>query len=265
MKKIMLSISTLLMFLLVFSTNVLADSTANGMGFSVDTSQYGICEDYEYSFNYTYTTIDGNTYAIGYSKIKIALYQDQTDDDWALVIYQSTADPKEFQVPLGIFNIYYTVSTYTNTQRIYSDIDDSSIGWGYGAYIIGTNYLMEQPSPRDAPDTNIYTASIEVGNEVKASGSITFEDKELDFDYDHSASDNVFDVYYNYNRVGLFDASYMQALTYNIGTFLVDMSTPNSSTAGVYVNTVSLTTTFSYESITTSGIKTTQLSATAYY
>jgi hypothetical protein len=42
MKKIMLFITISLISLVSFCTSVQADSTSNGMGFSVDSSQYGI-------------------------------------------------------------------------------------------------------------------------------------------------------------------------------------------------------------------------------
>lgn len=242
MKKAVIVFSLeLVLFLCVGVVN--ADSTATGMGFSVDEQLYGIKKCYRVSDTFSYVVKNGVSYAIGYSKMKSAVYQDQTDDDWALVIMQSTAEPLDVKIPTGVFNIMCKYDSVTMIQDIYSDIDNSSISFGYGAYITSANFLMEQPSPRDEPDTAFYTASIEVGEEVKASGSVVFEDNELDLEFVHSSANNIFHARFLYGPVFL-DASYMNGLTYNKGAFLVDLSTPNSSNAGVFVNTATLTTTF---------------------
>lgn len=243
MKKIFLLV--LFCSLVVLSNNLIlvkADSTSISMGFSVDSNQYGEVEMVRYATAYSYIPSNNQTYAIGYSRIKSAVYQDITDSDWALVLYQSTANPLDVVIPfLGIPLNYNSVTEY---QTIYSDVDNCGIGFGYGAYITSVNYVMEQPSPRVTPTTTTYSVSLEVGEETKVSASINFDDNELDLIYNHSAADNVFEVSYIYSANGTSDI-YMNKLTYNIGTFLVDMSIPNLSNAGQYVNTVSLTSRFS--------------------
>jgi hypothetical protein len=185
------------------------------MGFSVDSNQYGNAIDYKFDASYSYVVRNDVNYAIGYSKIKSAVYQDITDDNWALVILQSTAEPKDPTIPQGIFNIPTSYDGTTYYQNTYSDIDNSSIAWGYSAYITSANYFMEQPSPRDEPDSNYYTASTELGDETKVSGSITFVDDELNLYFDHSASDNIFDVDFVYSSSGL-DSSYINVDEYNL-------------------------------------------------
>jgi len=264
-KGIIIALLNLILFCCVGIIN--ADSTAIGMGFAVDEEQYGIKECYAFQGAYTYVVKNGVNYPIGYSKIKSAAYQDLTDDDWALVILQSTAEPLDTDIPTGIFNIMRPYNSSTVYQDIYSNIDGSSKTFYPGAYIISTNYLMEQPSPRDEPDTVEYTASIEVGEEVKASGSVVFEDNELYLEFYHSSSSNIFHAKFVYSP-NFFDVSYMNALTYNKGTFLVDMSTPNSSNCGVFVNTTSLNTRFmaNYGGIYgTTYIITTLNTVTVYY
>ncbi|MBN2619365.1 MAG: hypothetical protein JXR64_13735 [Spirochaetales bacterium] len=246
----MLKKSVIFVLLFLFSIvnvrqTVHADSTSIAMGFDVDSTQYGSVKDYRYTSAYSYHSVNGVQYAVGYQKLKSACYEDQSDSDWVLVIIQSTCEPKDTKIPSGIFNIKTTWNSQADYQIIYSDIDNSSIGFGYGAYITSTNFLMEQPSPRDEPNTTVYTASIDVGKEVKASGQVTFEDNELDLYYYHSASDNIFNTKYKYSPSSFgFDTSYMNGLSYNIGAYLVDMSVGNSSNAGDFVNTVKLTTQF---------------------
>ncbi len=263
MKKFWIIILFLLLGAANFEIIVSADSTATAMGFTVDTNQYGTVKNYKYTSAYSYVVKNGINYAIGFSKIKGAVYEDCTNDDWALVILQSTAEPKDPRIPEGLFKIKYQYDGVTRSQSMYSDIDNSSIAWGYSAFITSANYVMEQPSPRAEPNTVVYTASIEIGNETKVSGSVSFDDNELDLDFSHSASENVFDVDFLYSS-NLLDNSYMNDLTYNKGTFLVDMTTKNNSTAGVFVNTVQLTSTF-YAFGWTGYTISTPISVTLYY
>ena len=267
MKKILILVLLFSISFAYIGLKVYADSTAIGLGFSVDSTQYGSAKDYKFSASYSYIVKNGKSYTIGYSKIKSAAYQDVTDVNWALVILQSTADPKDVKIPSGIINILFTYDGVTHSQEIYSDIDNCSVTFGYGAYITSANFLMEQPSPRDEPSTTLYTASIEVSEETKVSGSITFEDSEFDLDFNHSASSSIFSVDYLYSA-SLFDTSYMNTMTYNKGTFLIDMSTPNSTNAGIFVNIAKLTTQFNATSIFSGGsliLLTTPLSVTVYY
>lgn len=241
MKKLMFLVVFSCFLSLTFTISVSADATARGMGFDIDESLYGDCMVNKEQVNYSYYTKNDIQYMVGYNSIETAVYIDQTDDDWALVLYRSKVEPLDPRVPLGIFNIYFTVDSSTLYQKIYSDIDNSAISWGYGAFITSSGFSLEQPSPSISPETTEYTVSIEVGKEPKASGSITFEDNELDLFYYHSTYNNVFDVTYFYSS-SWFSSVYMNKYTENIGAYLVDMSNATYSTAGTYVNTVKLST-----------------------
>jgi hypothetical protein len=57
-------------------TQVSADSISTGMGFEVDTIQYGTCKDVDMVEGYTYMeNMYGVLYAIGFSQIKTAVYE----------------------------------------------------------------------------------------------------------------------------------------------------------------------------------------------
>jgi hypothetical protein len=248
MKKILIfAMLTLFATVNVDLGSVHADSTAVGMGFDVSSTQYGDAKDYKYYSTYTYKVKNDVNYAIGWSKVKGAVYEDQTNSNWALAIIQVTSQPKDIKIPWGIFNIKRLYDGYTYNQNIYSDIEGSFKNFGYGAYITGTGFLMEQPTPRDEPDTFSYTASVEVSDQIKASGSVTFDDNELDLYFGHQADTQEFEVDYRYSCSG-FDCSYRNAMTYNKAAFLVDMSNSNNSTAGNFVNTIKLTTRFHSQS-----------------
>mgnify|MGYP001035983550 CR=1 FL=1 len=247
MKKIVIFAVLMLFAIVNFDLgSVHADSIAIGMGFDVDSTQYGYAKDYKYFSLYTYMEKDDESYPIGWSKVKGAVYEDQTDPNWAVVIIQTTVQPIDTKIPWGIFNIMLLYDSGTYFQNVYSDIDNSGIGFGYGAYITSGGFLMEQPSPRDEPNTSIYTASVEVSSQVKASGSVTFEDNELDLSFNHRADTNEFDVDYNYSCSGFLgsDCSYMNATTYNKASYLVDMTNGAYSNAGDFVNKIQLTTSF---------------------
>jgi hypothetical protein len=251
MKKILIFAVLMLFAMVNFDLgNVRADSIATGMGFDVNSTQYGDAKNYKYYSTYTYKVKNDVSYAIGWSKVKGAVYEDQTNSNWALVIIQSTSQPKDIKIPWGIFNIKRLYDGYTYNQNIYSDIDSSSIYFGYGAYITGSGFLMEQPSPRDEPDTFSYTASVEVSDQVKASGSVTFDDNELDLYFGHQADTQEFDVDYRYSCSGFLstDCSYRNAMTYNKAAYLVDMANGNNSNAGNFVNRIQLTTRFHSQS-----------------
>lgn len=244
MKKIIVFLILVILAFIDFDfLNVHADSTATGMGVSVDSVQYGNAKDYRYSSSYHYILKDGISYIYGWPKLKAAVYEDQTDDNWALVIMQTSVEPKDVKIPKGIFNILVQNDVTVRNQNLYSDIDNSFVNFGYGAYITSAGSFMEQPSPRDIPSTITYTAQIEVSETVKASGSVTFEDNELDLEFSHSFSSQVFEVDYVYS-CNWGDCSYMNASTYNKGTYLVDLTNANSSTAGIFVNKIYMTTTF---------------------
>ena len=232
--------------------DVRADSTATGMGFSVDSVQYGNAKDYRYSSSYLYIVKNDVSYIYGWSKVKAAVYEDQTDNDWALVIMQTSVEPKDVKIPKGIFNILVLNDVTVRNQNLYSDIDDAFVNFGYGAYITSAGSYMEQPSPRDIPSTVTYTAQIELSETIKASGSVTFDDNELDLEFSHSFSSQVFEVDYVYT-CNWWDCSYMNASTYNKGTYLVDMTNANSSTGGTFVNKIYMTTKFWVGNNTISG------------
>jgi hypothetical protein len=266
MKKFVLFILFSLLVVCKFDFGyVNADSTSDGMGFQVDTTRYGTnmdtdsIESYTYYYNYK-----GVPYVIGYSRIKTAVYSDQTDPDWASVIIQTTTNPIDVWVS-GWFGIKSYFDSVTVTQRIYSDIDDGFKNYGYGAYTTATGFEMEQPSPMEEPSTTTYTAGIEISDVVKISGSVTFDISELYLTFNHRADLEKFDTTYNYQCSGN-DCSYMNGLTYNKATFLVDMNY-NVSTAGTFVNNSYVDTLFkSCEGIYyTAVIPTTTLHAYMYY
>ncbi|MBU1141011.1 MAG: hypothetical protein KKG64_00655 [Firmicutes bacterium] len=118
---------------------------------------------------------------------------------------------------------------------------------------------MEQPSPMEAPSTTTYTASIEISDVPKVSGSVTFEVSELNFSYGHQAYSEIFDITFLYQCNGS-DCSYRNGMTYNKGTFLVDL-TNNMSTAGSFVNNSYVYTRFS----STTGIWKNVLFGTSYH
>lgn len=243
MKKIFLFLLVYFLTVFSFSLNVSADTiSSNYFGFSVDSQQYGNCVDYYFREFSTEATVVGVDVVIGFNVLRTAVYEDQYDDDWALVIIQTQAEPRDVTVKPAL--VSFNFDSGTREHNLHSDIDGSSISFGYGAYITAYNYEMEQPSPMATPTTTTYTASIEIGPEVKASGSVTFVDNELDFDYNHSTLDEIYDVSFLYSPAGS-NNTYMNSLTYNKGAFLVDMSVSNSSNAGKFVNKTVLTATYS--------------------
>jgi len=244
MKKIIVLFVLILLAVIEFDfVNVRADSTAIGLGFSVDSTQYGNAKDYRYSSSNHYIVKDGVSYMYGWSRLKAAVYEDQTDSNWALVIMQTSVEPKDVKIPKGIFNILVLNDVTVRNQNLYSDIDNAFVNFGYGAYITSSGALMEQPSPRETPDTVTYTVSVEVSEVIKASGSVSFDNNELDLAFTHLFSTQVFEVDYIYS-CNWGDCSYMNASTYNKGAYLVDMTNANSSTAGTFVNKIYMTTTF---------------------
>jgi hypothetical protein len=142
---------------------------------------------------------------------------------------------------------------------MHSDITDGFVNYGYGYYITATGNQMEQPSPMETPTTTTYTASIEIGETPKVSGSVTFEISELNFNYGHQAYSEIFDITFLYQCNGI-DCSYRNGMTYDKGTFLVDM-TNNTSTAGSFVNNTYVYTRFS----SSSAMWTNYLYSTSYY
>ncbi len=244
MKKVVILFVLLILAIINFDfVNVKADSIATGLGFSVDSVQYGNAKHYRFTEKYSYIVKNGKSYIYGWSKIKAAVYEDQTDNDWALVIMQTSVTPLDVKIPVGIFNILLNHDSSTGNQNLFSDIDNGMVNFGYGAYITSFGSYMEQPSPRATPDTITYTASIEISKEIKASGSVSFDANELNLYYSHLFSSQVFEVDYEYS-CAFFDCSYSNDSTYNKGTYLVDMTYANPSTAGSFVNKIYLVTTF---------------------
>ncbi|MBU1141012.1 MAG: hypothetical protein KKG64_00660 [Firmicutes bacterium] len=136
MKKIVIFTMMTLLIVVAFDFgHVNADATSNGMGFTVDSVQYGTCKDTETVEGYTYVeNMYGVLYAVGFSQIKTAVYEDQTDDDWASVIIRTTTNPIDVWIK-GFLGIKTFFDSYTYTQNMHSDITDGFVDYGYGYYI----------------------------------------------------------------------------------------------------------------------------------
>lgn len=207
---------TILMFVLLFNVgygNVAADSTAGSMGFDVDETQYGDYKSYKQAEAWAYQ--DGKI--VGYGILRTAVYEDKLDSTYAIVIYHMTTEPINVRI-----NWLQTYNSYTDDAKIYSDVDSGGISYGYGYYASSAGFEMLQPSPSPSPSMTAYTVGIEIANEPKVSASVTVEDNELEIDTNHSTSNDIFEVVYEYSCSSLgFDCSYRNDETYNKATFMM--------------------------------------------
>src|SRR5690554_1236807 len=60
-----------------------ADSDSEAYGFFVDSDRYGTHKDLEIAEEYTIHNTKYGDYIIGYSRLVVLVYEDQTDSDWA--------------------------------------------------------------------------------------------------------------------------------------------------------------------------------------
>jgi hypothetical protein len=243
MKKITLIIIMSLIFIIqVNLANVHADAMGTSMGFDIDTTQYGDYVDEHDSVALTYYEKGGSYYLVGWSRLETAVYADQTDDDYALVIAKSHTEPKNVKIPvfLGLKVMYVSV---TNEVNYHSDIDGSFYYTYYGDYYSNSGFTMSEPQPMITPQTDYYTLSVEISGTPKVSASTTFEINELDFSFDHSGYQEIYDVTYKYN-CNLSSCDYATELTYNRGLFIVDMTAGYNGNTGDFLNVFTLTTSF---------------------
>jgi hypothetical protein len=231
---------------LSFANISAADPEALSMNFDVDVDQYGDHEAYYDVDTFVFTTTSlGDTYSVGYQRLRTAVFEDNYDSDYAVVIVQSTAQPIDNYIRLKVLWFYIEpfFEGATDNQVIYSDIDNSSKYFYSGVGVYSSGFIMEQPTPRDEPDTNYYTVGIEISKDMKIDGSITFEDGELDLFYDHDASQQYFEVEYRYSCT-FNDCSYSENLTFNSAAFMVNMTNGYSGQYFDFVNKTYLSSTF---------------------
>lgn len=219
-----------------------ADSDSEAYGFFVDSDRYGTHKDLEIAEEYTIHNTKYGDYIIGYSRLVVLVYEDQTDSDWASVVIQSTAYPKDVYMKGGLFGRLKFTDMTTLSQNIHSDVDSGFKNWGYSYYTDASLFEMEQPSPMLTISSTTYRASIEFSATPKIQGEVTFDIKELSLLYGHKPDTEIFDVTYKYS-CNFLDCSYRDGMTYNKATFLVNM-TKNASNAGIFVNDIYLATTF---------------------
>ncbi len=212
-----------------------SDSRAIAMGYDIDDQQYGTVMAYDAVDSFAYW--DGKS--IGYAEIEQAVYEDQTDSDYNLVIYYVTV--KSYDRDIGFLDRYYGATDYVTIE---SDVDDAFVNYGYGYYASANGYEMKQPSPQPIAKVEEYTIGIDIGQETKVSGSVPIEIKELEVETYHDSAYEIFNVGYDYS-CNLFDCSYMNKETYQKATFLVDKTdvTPNSYRAS-FINNTTMTVTF---------------------
>jgi len=238
----------LLLFALFFAAafvninNVSADSTSTGMGFDVDSTMYGVKDDYDTHSSYSYYVKSGTSYIIGWSRLETAVYKDLTDSDWALVIAKAQAEPMNIKIP-GLFGIKYTYDSITYEANLRSDIDGSYMYTYYGDLYTNSGFVMAEPEPMIEPQSNEYTVSVEVSGTPKVSATTSFTVDELEFDFDHSGANQIYDVTFEYICV-TGSCDYANELTYNRGLFLVDMTAGYNGNVGDFFNTMTLETSF---------------------
>jgi hypothetical protein len=217
MKKVILSFIIILVLIINIDVGeVSADSKSDAMGFDVDSTQYGTYRSYRVSSKYAYH----NGVIIGYGELETAVYEDQLDSDYAIIIYHMTTEPIDARIDwLRDYN------SYTDYAKINSDVDSGGVSFGYGYYASAADFEMKQPSPSPVANVSTYSVGIEIGKEPKVSATVPIEDSELEIDTNHSSSSEIFEVVYEYSCTNLgFDCSYRNDETYNKATFIIDMS-----------------------------------------
>ena len=171
-------------------TDVNADAKADSMGFDVDSTKYGSYKVYDTEEHYFWA----EGVIVGYGELQSAVYEDQMDDNYVVVIHYLTVEPIDSRIDL-VANYNSNVSY----AEITSDIDNAFLNLGYGYYAEAVGYDMRQPSPEPEPSSTTYTASVEIGDDTKVSGSVDFDANELRIRTYHSSSQEIFNVRYSYS------------------------------------------------------------------
>lgn len=237
MKRFMLFLILLLAITInVDFGEVHADATSTGMGFDVDSNMYGVARDESSVQSDVYFVKDGDSYKMGWSKYETAVYTDQSDDDWALVIMKTHVDAYDVS---GIPYFWFVTKTYKGAVEninLHSHIDNAT-SYVYYPYLYysASGFEMTEPEPMYTPVTDVYNIGIEFDGTFKVSATTDVEDNELDISIGHDGSDNVFDVDYEYS-CSLFSCEYRRQLNYQRGLFLVDMRDGYHGTTGDFIN-----------------------------
>jgi len=219
-KKIIL-VTIMGLLLAIASTNISqavhADARSDAMGFAIDSETYGVNMDYIYTTAYARF----NSKIIGFIKYQTAVYEDQADDEFNLVIMHTTSEPKESVYKCGLFNLFTcTYDGAVDSVDVHSDIDSGYYPVYSGVYYSSTGFIMHNPKPEPVADVTEYTLSYVYGANPTVSASVTINVSELEIFTQHSSSNQYFEVNYQYYCVE--SCTYIFDETYNKAMFMVE-------------------------------------------
>lgn len=236
MKKIIIFGCYVLFFVISLNmNNISADSKATSMGFTVDNATYGSYLDYDIDTVNVYH----NSTIIGYAELETAVYRDQTDSNYGLVINYVTAEPKPTS------NWFYKFDSQTSSITITSDVDGSSEVYGYGYYASSANFEMKQPQPQPVADVSSYKVGLSYNGTWTVEGEVEVEESELEVFTSHSSSNDIFSANYRYYCIGAYtDCSYRKAETYQKGMYLIDWTASPPTTYKRFINETNMSVIF---------------------